>query len=75
MKMYLLRKGLMSDMKFVDHIRLDKIKDFNNLLEKAEKYIQYEEVQKVDKAMTSRSEKQIENPHDKKFGKDGERFD
>ena len=55
MKMYLLRKGLMSDMKFVDHIRLDKIKDFNNLLEKAEKYIQYEEVQKVDKTITTRN--------------------
>lgn len=57
--MHLLSKGLMSDMKFVDNIRKDKLNDFNNLLEKAEKYIQYEEMQKVGKAMTSRSEKQI----------------
>ena len=65
----------MSDMKFVDHIRLDKLKDFNNLPEKVEKHVQYEEIQKVDKAMMSRSEKHIENPRDKKFRKDGERFD
>jgi len=58
--MYKLRKRLLLDKNFVEHIALEKLKDFNHQLEKAKTYIQSKEIQKADKATTTRSEKKNE---------------
>lgn len=43
MKMNILRIGLVSDSKFVEHIRIKRPTNFNNLSEKAKKYKKYKE--------------------------------